>query len=220
MKISLIISVFNGEKHISRAIRSCMDQSMQKGDYEIIVVNDGSTDKTSYILDSFKDWIKVINFKKNMGLPYACNAGIKKSLSKFIMRVDSDDYIHRDLLNLTYLFLSMNNDMDAVATDYHIVDDHENINKRISAEKKPIACGVLFRKDYLVDIGLYDEDFLLGEDEDLRIRYLEKYNIYYIPLPLYRYRIHDNNSTKNIKKVKKYRQKLVAKHGLREKKYS
>lgn len=214
MKVSIIISTYNAEKYISRAIRSCMEQSMPKKDYEIIVVDDGSTDNTRYILESFGDWIRVIWLGENKGLPYASNVGIKNSLSRFVVRVDADDFIHEDLLKTEYLYLSLNNDIDAVSCDYYIVDDSENTLERRSANKSPIACGIMFRKDYLVGIGLYDEKFLLMEDEDLRIRFLRKYTIYNIPLPLYRYRMHDNNSTGNTDEVSKYRKLLESKHGL------
>lgn len=212
MKVSIIIATYNSEKYISRALRSCVEQSMDKKDYEVIVVDDGSTDNTKYILNSFGDWIKTITLDKNMGLPYASNVGIKNALSRFVIRVDSDDYIHEDLLKVEYLYLSMNNDMDAVSCDYLLVDEEENLLQRVSGEKKPIACGILFRKDRIVEIGLYDEEFRLQEDQDLRIRYLKRFNIYNIPLPLYRYRMHSDNSTKDLKKVEYYKRMLKEKH--------
>jgi len=214
MKVSIIISVFNGERFIGRAIRSCIGQSMSKEYYEIIVVNDGSTDNTKHILESFGDWIRVITLEKNMGLPYACNIGIKKALSRYVIRVDADDYVHQDILTVASLHLDYNNNIDCVACDYNKVDDEENSLGRFSAEKHPIACGILFRKDRLLDIGLYDENFHLGEDEDLRIRFLKKHSITYIPLPLYRYRMHENNSTKNKHRVGEFKQKLKDKHNI------
>jgi len=214
LNVSIIIAAYNSGKYLGRAIRSCLDQSMDKRLYEIIVVDDGSTDYTDHVLHSFGDLIRVIKLEKNMGLPYACNIGIKSTMSQFFLRVDADDYIHHDLLQVEYLYLSMNNDMDAVSCDYYLVDEQENIIKRASGEGEPIACGILFRKDRFVDIGLYDESFLLSEDEDLRIRYLNKFSIYNIPLPLYRYRMHGNNSTKNIDKVNYFKEKLKGKHKL------
>ena len=215
MKVSIIISVYNGEKFISRAIRSCLEQSMKKEDYEIIVINDGSTDNTGQILSSFdRDLIKVITLDKNMGLPFACNMGIKKAFGRFVVRVDADDYVHEDFLKVGYLYLSMDLDINAVAFDYHLVDEIEDKVKRMSAEENPIACGIFFRKDYLIDIGLYDPEFRLGEDEDLRIRFLKKYSIENVKLPLYRYHLHGNNSTNNIEGVKLYKQKLKQKHNI------
>jgi len=213
MKVSIVIATYNCEKYISRALRSCIDQSMEKKDYEILVIDDGSTDNTKYILQSFGDWIRHVDLPENMGLPYACNVGIKNALSRFVIRVDADDYVHEDFLRVLYLHLALNEDFDAAACDYLLVDDREKTICRKSAAAEPIACGVLFRKDYLVDIGLYDENFRLAEDEDLRIRYQKKYNIHYVPLPLYRYRMHSNNSTKNGEMVDFYNNKLKEKHG-------
>jgi glycosyltransferase involved in cell wall biosynthesis len=187
---------------------------MKKEDYEIIVVDDGSTDHTLHILNSFGDWIKPIYLERNFGLPAACNVGIKRALSRFIVRVDADDFIHEDLLKVAYLYLSMNNDFGAVSCDYLLVDEKENVIRRVSSATEPIACGILFRKDHLIDIGLYDEEFLLSEDEDLRIRYSDKYSVINIPLPLYRYRMHQTNSTKDSKNVAFYKEKLKDKHKL------
>lgn len=214
MKISIVITVYNGEKFISKAIRSCIEQSISKHDYEIIVVNDGSTDNTKYILDSFGDWIRVMTLAKNKGLPYACNIGIKQAVGQYVIRVDADDYVHEDILKVGSLFLNMNLEMDAAAFDYYLVNEHDEKIERVSAKDNPIACGIMFRKDHLIDIGLYDEKFRLIEDEDLRIRFLKKHSMAYISLPLYRYRMHGNNSTKNRGRVRLYRKKLKEKHNL------
>ena len=123
MKVSIVIAVKNGEKFISKAIRSCLEQSISKHDYEIIVVNDGSTDNTRYILDSFGQQIKVITLKRNMGLPYACNVGIKQANGQFVMRVDSDDYVHEDILKVGTMFLNFNLEIHAVAFDYFLVNE-------------------------------------------------------------------------------------------------
>jgi hypothetical protein len=84
--------------------------------------------------------------------------------------------------------------------------------EHVNSEKKPIACGIMFRKDLFYSIGLYDESFRAREEEDLRIRFVKKHKIYNIILPLYRYRMHNNNLTKNHKEMKKYAKKLKQKH--------
>lgn len=210
--VSIIITAYNYERYIERAIRSCLDQSLSKNQYEVIVINDCSTDSTANILENYKEEIRIFNLEKNVGLSAARNFGVKKALGQFIVFLDADDYIQRDLLLIQKTFLAENNSLDAVSVDYYLVDDRGNHIEHIDSEKKPIACGIMFRKDLLFDIGLYDESFRAREEEDLRIRFLKKHRIYNIILPLYRYRMHDNNLTKNEAEMDKYKRKLNDKH--------
>lgn len=213
MRVSVIIATYNCERYIGRAIRSVIDQSFPKSDYEIIVVDDGSTDRTRHVLESFGDWIKPIILKEHKGLPYACNEGIRKALSQYVVRVDADDYVHEDFLRVECLYLSLNTHLDAVACDYYLVDEDENHIARKNVDTDPIACGMMFKKDNLVAIGLYDENFLMLEDSDLRIRYLQKFNIQRIELPLYRYRMHKSNITSDKELLQYYQDMLIRKHG-------
>jgi len=211
--ISVIITAYNYGRYVERAIRSVMNQSIDRSSFEIIVVNDASTDETKEVLENYKDEVRAFNLEKNVGLAAARNFGIKKARGQFVVFVDADDYIHHEMLRVESLFLTENNDLDAVAVDYILVDDKGNHLEVVSSEKKPIACGILFRKDYLYDVGLYDEDFHAREEEDLRMRFERKYNIYNIILPLYRYRRHENNLTNNKGKMKKFGSMLKKKHG-------
>lgn len=210
--VSIIITAYNYEKYIERAVRSCLDQSLQNSQYEIIVVNDCSSDNTKKILENYADEIRVFHLEKNSGLSVARNFGVKKAKGQFVVFLDADDYIQKDLLLIQKTFLAENNTLDAVSVDYYLVDERGNHLEHVNTEEKPIACGVMFRKDLLLDIGLYDESFRAREEEDLRIRFLKKYKIYNIILPLYRYRMHDNNLTKNESEMNKYQQKLNDKH--------
>lgn len=211
-KITVIIPVFNREKYISRCLRSLLNQNLEKNFFEIIVINDGSTDKTKFVLDMYKEDITIINNKKNLGLPKSLNKGIKKSRSTYIVRVDSDDYVNENFLKFLYLFLEENRDIDAVSCDYLLVDDKEIVLSREDCFKKPIACGIMFRSKDLENIGLYDEDLILHEEKDLRIRFLKKYKIFQIKLPLYRYRRHDQNITNNRKILRSEMKKLKSKN--------
>ncbi len=213
MVVSIIITAYNYERYIERAIRSCLDQSLGSHLYEVIVVNDCSTDNSAKILENYKDEIRLFNLETNVGLAAARNFGIKKALGQFILFLDADDYLQRDILLIQKTFLSENNKLDAVSVDYYLVDDRGNHLEHVNSDAKPIACGIMFRKDLLFDIGLYDETFRAREEEDLRYRFLKKHSIYNIILPLYRYRMHDNNLTKNEIEMDKYKQKLDDKHG-------
>ena len=138
--------------------------------------------------------------------------GLAERRSKALMQM-SYDYIHKDLLLVEKLFLEENNKLDAVSVDYIQVDERGRHKKHLCAEKNPIACGIMFRKDLLYDIGLYDENFKAREEEELRIRFEKKYKIQNLCVPLYRYWIHDNNLTKNNMKMDFFKDKLTKKHG-------
>jgi glycosyltransferase involved in cell wall biosynthesis len=212
MLISVIITSFNYERYVERAIRSCLSQSLSKKEYEIIIVDDASTDNTRELLENYKNELRIISLPKNVGLAAARNIGVKKARGQFVMFLDADDYIQHDTLLIQRTFLNENNSLDAVSVDYYLVNEKGKHLEHIDASEKPIACGIMFRKDLLVDIGLYDENFRAREEEDLRKRFLKKYKIYNIILPLYRYRRHTANLTNNKKEMKKYSAMLKKKH--------
>ena len=211
MLISVIIPVLNQEKFIGRCLRSILQQTLDRNSYEILVINDGSTDKTSYAWELFGNEITVINNKKNIGLPASVNKGIKKSKGKYIIRLDSDDYVNENFLNILHEYIK-SNQADAVSCDYLVVDDNEKVIKKENCLRKPIGCGILFQKKHLKNIGLYDKEFLYHEDKELRLRFKKKYKISRLDLPIYRYRMHTSNMTKNTANMKNYKKKLLIKH--------
>jgi glycosyltransferase involved in cell wall biosynthesis len=212
MLVSVIITSYNYARYLERAIRSALNQSLNTTSFEVIVVDDCSTDESHLILDNYAEDVKVIKLEKNSGLSAARNAGIKKAKGQFVVFLDADDYIQSDLLKVLSVFLTENNRLDAVAVDYYLVNEYGDHLEWVSSSEKPVACGIMFRKDLLFDIGLYDESFRAREEEDLRKRFLAKHNIFHIPLPLYRYRMHNNNLTKNTEEMEKHAQMLNEKH--------
>jgi glycosyltransferase involved in cell wall biosynthesis len=212
--VSVIVAAYNQEQFIGRCIRSLLHQTLPIENYEIIVIDDGSTDRTPYALELFYDAIYCIKNDKNKGLPSSINIGIKASKGKYIVRVDSDDYVNANFLHFLTFFLEQNPNLDAVACDYWVFNDEEDWIERVDCSKKPIACGILFRKEDLLDIGMYDENFRCHEDRDLRIRFEKKYSISRLQLPLYRYRRHEKNLTNNLDEMEQHRLSLIRKHGL------
>lgn len=212
--ISVIVAALNQEKFIGRCIRSLLSQTLDRDNFEIIVVNDGSTDKTQYALEIFEGEIRVIHNERNFGLPASLNRAIRAIRSPFFVRVDADDFVSRNFLLFLHSFLTQNTYMDAVACDYNLVDDQGVLIARKNCIEDPIACGIMFRTDQIVDVGLYDEEFLLHEERDLRIRFLKKHTISRLELPLYRYRRHDGNITNNGEEMERHMNNLIKKHGL------
>ena len=207
--ITVIVPVYNSEKFIGRCLRSLKKQTLDKKNYEIITIDDCSTDHSLDELKKYKtNQIKIIKNKKNLGLPVSLNLGIKEAKGSLIVRVDSDDWVHEDFLNILSTFLFINKELDAVACDYAITGANEKILKIENCIKKPIACGIMFRLQQLYELGLYNEKFKYAEEEALRKVFLKKYKITIIPLNLYRYRQHKNNRSKNKKLVHFYKKKL------------
>jgi glycosyltransferase involved in cell wall biosynthesis len=182
----------------------------------VIVVDDGSTDHSREIISDYGEEVIPIFHEKNLGLPAARNSGIRKAHGRFILHLDSDDYLHESALYVLDLHLALNPDWGAVACDYAEVDDQERHIRRGHAESEPIACGILFRKETLIDIGLYDEDMRMLEEIELRHRFESKYTIGHCPLPLYRYVRHDENMTNDKKAVALY-SKILRKKSTRRK---
>jgi glycosyltransferase involved in cell wall biosynthesis len=212
-RVSVIVAAYNQERFIGRCLRSLLRQTIEPEEYEIIVVNDGSTDRTPYALELFHDAIVTITNEENLGLPASLNRGIRAARAPYVVRVDADDYVNANFLLFLEEFLNQNEYMDAVACDYLLVDDEENVLDRVDCMERPIACGIMFKRNDLHEVGLYDETFRLHEERDLRIRFEKTRRIHRLELPLYRYRRHESNITNDTEAMEFHYQNLLKKHG-------
>lgn len=209
---SIIICSHNNAQYLGRAIRSCLKQSLDKSKYEIIVVDDASTDNSVSVLESFKDKIVPIVLEKNVGVAEASNIGIRNALGRFIIRVDSDDYINEHTLLFMSEILNNNPDIGFVYCDHIRVDKEENHLERVNLSTLDLlyrhGAGIMFRKSYMEAIGLYDKEFKNAEDHELLSRYIKNFNGFHLPVSLYRYRQHDTNMTKDKEERKKWEAKI------------
>ena len=213
-EISVIVASFNHAKWIERCLRSLAHQvHMHHEEYEIIVINDGSTDETSEILERYKKIknIRIITNLENKGLPASINIGMQQAEGRYVVRVDSDDYVSRMFLYLLRAFLNYNKEYQAVACDYLVVNENEEAISKNNSIEYEIACGVMFRKEALFDIGLYNELFKMREGHELRKRFLEKFTIGRLEFPLYKYRQHGANRTLDKATLEKYDHMLQVK---------
>jgi len=214
IRISIIITNHNYSKYLNRSIRSAFVQNYPVEKYEIIVVDDASSDWSIEITESYGKLIKAIHLDRNVGLAAARNRGIESAKGRYVLFLDADDYLSRDIIYIESMFLDLNPEWGAVACDYYLIDDNEEIVGKNSCLETPIACGIMFRKEKLVETGMYDESFRMHEDKDLQIRFFKKFKIHHIELPLYRYRQHDSNLSRNEEVSKEYMEKLKGKHKL------
>lgn len=211
-EISVVVSNFNNARYLERCIRSILSQKSSPS-YEVIVVDDASTDDSLTVLSHFGDRIKVLKNQENLGLPASLNRGIDGALGQFLVRVDSDDFVSENFLQILALALRSNPSIDAVSCDYEKIE-YVGTNKRqieiCDAKSNPIACGVMFRRDQLVEIGLYNPEFRFNEEKELRARFDAKFEVTRVPIPLYRYRQHRESMSKDKSLRSTYDAKLKA----------
>ena len=220
-KITVAICCYKQKDWLHRCLRSLSSQTIPKDDFEVVIVNDDPCERLDYICNNFKDFINIrlINNEENLGLPKSLNKILSASLGKYFVRVDSDDYVSSDFLYMLSTFLDINLSASpkvsgedtfyqGVACDYFKVGPTGEVLSRHSSQKEPVACGIMFTYESLCEIGFYDENFKMREGHDLLSRFNKSYKIYNLPVPLYKYRMHENNRTNNTTEVKKDDKKL------------
>lgn len=209
--ITIIIPVYNGEKTIQRCLDSVLRQSSKRIE-EIIVVDDGSTDKTVEIIKSLAEQDARIHYiqKENGGVSSARNLGIHNARSEYIMFVDSDDEIKEDLVENLYQAID-GYDMTIAGIELHQDVRISTIGIQGEFSAKEVVdkygndipgllingpCCKLYRKKYITEQELlFNESLSLGEDTEFVFRYL-KYcnNIRFIDYYGYIYYQFGNNS--------------------------
>ena len=174
MILSIIVPTYNVESYLSNCLDSLINQDITRQDYEIIIVNDGSTDSSPEIADLYgKNFEHVkVQHQENQGLSGARNQGLKIARGKYVLFVDSDDYLASNTLG--YLVSVMaKNDLDVLGIGYrhtHDLDQYQSANySTINTEEIQVtdgityvahnpyytsACFYLINREYLLDLGL------------------------------------------------------------------
>ncbi len=199
IKISVVMAVYNAEKYLREAIESILNQTF--ADFEFIIVNDGSKDKSLEIIKSFNDESIVLINQENKGLPIALNKGIDNSRSDIIARMDADDISLPDRFQIQYNFLNQNPDYIAVGSNAVIIDINgdyvftsskritdEEIKKRLP-ESPFIHPTVMFKKKFFIHAGKYSEFMLKGQDTVLFNRMAKYGKFCNMNEPLIKYRV-------------------------------
>ena len=198
MDITIAILNFNRSKFLDRSLRSCLEQLTINKKIEIIVVDDNSKDDSLKYLSQFKKYIKIIKNTKNKGVGFCSNLAVKKSKGKYFLRVDSDDYINKFTCHIMSEILDNDPKMSFVYSDHFRVNERSVKQKivKIDNRKKLFlhGAGIMFRKKDIVEVGNYNKLFREGEDHELIKKLIKKKKKFFrIPIPLYRYYIHNQN---------------------------
>lgn len=207
--ISVILPVYNGEKYLQRAVQSILDQTFK--DFEILIIDDGSTDSSGEIVSSFKDdRIRYIKNSENLKLIKSLNKGLSLAKGQYIARMDGDDIAAPNRLELQLNYMSKNPDVAVLGTNVWIIDKNNRIidtPRFFPIESDEVFCRalkmsplfhptVMMRADILKENGGYNDAFTHAEDYALWMKVIKKYKIANLPERLLYYRIHDLSVSK------------------------
>ena len=199
--ISVVVTNFNYGKYVRRCLRSLLNQDVERSRYEIIVIDDKSTDDSLKAMASFVDAgdIRVIVNNKNLGVGASARTGVDHSRGKYFVRVDADDYVQPPFLSMLYNFLRFCPQYVGVSCDYFLTDNDERILSVESFKKNGLACGLMLRTSYLEQIGSYNRKRRVFEDHDLSRR-IDRAKVFHLPVPLYNYVKHGKSLTDRAKR--------------------
>jgi len=198
-KVSVILSVHNGSKHIELAINSILEQSLRN--FEFIIVDDGSNDKTQEILNGISDERVMIIRQEHQGLTVALNTALNYARGEFIARMDADDISHVDRLKIQSDFLEQNteyglagtssfviNEQGKIVGKFYAINDSHQLYRVLPAENQFVHGSVMFRSSVLKSIGKFDADYKYSQDYEYWIRIAGNYKVVNLPAFLYYWR--------------------------------
>ncbi len=205
--ISVILPAYNAEKYIRESLESILSQTFS--DFEFIIINNGSTDSTVSIVQSYSDpRIKLINNSENLGLIASLNLGLQAARGKYIARMDHDDISYPTRFEKEHAYLESHPDIVIVGTWSTIIDPSGNVIKihknslRHNVIKYELLFGnsithpsIMMRRKEILELGGYDPQWINTEDYNLYSRAVKKYELTNLPEPLLYYRVHGGSLT-------------------------
>jgi len=198
--VSIIIRAFNNEDTIERAVESALNQDFDQRKFEIIVVNDGSKDRTGEILRKYESRPNIIIFnQENKGAIEAANQGFGKSRGKYVVLLDGDDTFETSLLKEGVSALDGNRATCFVYPNYF--ERVGNKTRIVSVENvfQAVAVGSIYRKDKLAEVNFFRKVFFA--EYDLILRTLDLWKTLHINKPLFTYNRNRKSLTSNPKRV-------------------
>jgi len=215
MKVSIIIPAYNAEKYLADSIEGCLKQSIKP--YEIIVVDDGSTDNTGNIVSEYSkiyDNIVYIRNERNMGIGYSRYVGVNNAKGNFIAFCSADDKLAENYIEVMLKYYEKF-PSSILYCDYYLCDENLNVFgifkapefsryedfviRVISEAKKNtmFVCYNIFSPSYILKKYNFDPEKRFGEDLEhlLRCVLVHKVNFAHVPVPLFYYRTHPKTTT-------------------------
>jgi glycosyltransferase involved in cell wall biosynthesis len=201
--ISVVMPVYNAQDFLSEAIQSVLDQTFT--DFECIILNDGSTDRSVEIIKSFEDpRIRVVDNDQNIKIVRTLNKGISLAKGKYIVRMDADDICLPERFKTQFTFMEENPEVGACGSWFENFGemtgiaryeaDHNELRFKMLYQMPILHPSTIIRKEILEKNNLnYDINYLQGEDYDFFARIAEVSKVANIPKVLLKYRQHSNS---------------------------
>lgn len=223
-KISVIIPTYNHARYLPETIRSVTGQTYH--DFEIIVVDDGSTDNTSRVVSTFGESVRYIR-QENRGLAGARNTGIRAARGEFIGLLDADDLWTPEYLERMLPPFESSRKVGAVYCGWQYMDAAGNLLPRININVVPpeqtyekmvymdflVPSGVMVRRECFDAVGYFDENLRFGnEDWDMWLRILTKYHMVGVSAALAKYRISNESMSAKWDLMEQSKRIVIAKH--------
>lgn len=187
MKASIIIRAYNAEATLARAIDSTLHQNFPSDQYEVIIINDGSTDGTQTVARCFeKDKRVRVIFQENRGHIEAANRGFVESRGLYVTLLDSDDEFLPTLLSNLIAEFEKDPEIDFAYSDYK--EEYNGMERDVHVKHllETTGIGVIYRKNRLKKAGLWNNTLLFPE-YDLILRTSGRWKSAYVPKPLFIY---------------------------------
>ena len=224
--VSVVMSVYNGEKYLTEAIESILKQTYKN--IEFIIIDDGSKDKSLSIIREylFDKRIKLLENKSNKGLIYSLNKGIKESEGKYIARMDCDDIANLNRIKKQVNYMEKHNDIVLLGSSVNFIFEgipflKKKGNSQADYEKIKIITmfqstfshpTVILRKKYLFENNLkYDEQYKNAEDYGLWTNIIPFFKATNLKEPLLNYRIVKSSITRKANKDMNSRREVFKK---------
>jgi hypothetical protein len=204
--VTVIIPTYNRKLLLLEALQSVLAQTYR--DYEVVVVDDGSTDDTEGALAHFRQHVRYL-YKANGGVSSARNAGIREARGSLIAFLDSDDFWEKNFLEVTASYLAQHSDAAMVSTAWRTQPSghrwppikapllHGRMLPRLIQTRLVRTSAVVARRQALFEAGLFDETLEVAEDLDMWLKLARRHPTAFINVPLSWGRRHDERLSKN-----------------------
>lgn len=208
--VSVVMAVYNGEKYLREAVNSVLSQSFK--DFEFIIIDDGSTDRSGELLASYTRADKriILVSRPNKGLTKSLNEGLHLARGEFVARMDGDDVCILERFERQVAYLREHLDIVLVGSRVEFIDpegfpinlkpglmmNHEQIDTALLSKGWPLVHpAVMMRRDAVMAIGGYSETYPTNQDHDLFLRLAEHGKLANLPDVLLQYRQHFQSIT-------------------------